>query len=539
VGTIVATPSGPLAGEEHGGIRVFRGVPYARPPQGGLRFRAPLPPLPWTSVRPARRFGKAAPQVGRANRLVRTFIGVADVAQSQDCLYLNVWTPAADAARRPVMVWFHGGAFIMGSGSTMIYDGARLAREGDVVVVTCNYRLGALGYLNWRDLAPGSGDALPDANLGLRDQIAVLEWVRDHIDCFGGDPERVTIFGESAGAMSAGTLLGTPRARGLFHAAILQSGAAHNVASQEQARIAAQHFFDTLGIESPSYEALERLSVSDIMRAQLRTTAGLGLLEGILPFQPSVDGDLLPETPLEAIRKGSARDVPVLVGTNRDEWKLFMVGDPRARSLDEKRLAQRFERVLARLGDLGPTLARRAFETYYRVWGRRGGEPSERWVAFQSDRIFHYPASRLADLQCARMPGTYAYLFDWAPPVIGARLGACHGVDLPFVFGTLRQPLLRPLWGSTRGAYRLSQRMQRAWIEFARSGCPAHDELPDWPRYTVERRSTMTLGNEFGLRDDPHERARGFWGEIIPDAKLPWASSVESNGESRAAPRAV
>lgn len=518
----MATPSGRLEGTQRRGVQVFRGIPYAQPPVEGLRFRAPVPLPPWSDVRSAKQFGQAAPQVGRANRLVQTFIGVADVAQSQDCLYLNVWTPAADAARRPVMVWLHGGAFILGSGSTVLYDGTQLVREGDVVVVTCNYRLGALGYLNWRSFASGTGADLPDANLGLRDQIAVLEWVRDHIECFGGDPEMVTIFGESAGAMSVGTLLGTPRARGLFHAAILQSGAAHNVSTREQAAAAARHFFDKLEIKTPRHELLERLPVSEIMRAQLRTTTELGLLEGILPFQPSLDGDLLPEHPLEAIRNGSARGVPVLVGTNRDEWKLFLVGDPRALNLGEKELMRRFERVLSRLGDRGSDLATKAFEAYYRVWGPRGGEAFERWAAFQSDRIFHYPAARLADLQCRHAERTWSYLFEWAPPLIGSRFGSCHGLELPFVFGTLRHPLLRPFGVVTRGAYRLSHRMQRAWIGFARTGCPAHEELPEWPAYTRERRSTMAFGVEYTLRDDPLERARGFWGEIIPDEKLPW-----------------
>ena len=530
MGPIVATPSGRLEGTEGRGVQVFRGVPYARAPVNGLRFRAPVPVEPWSEVRPAQQFGRAAPQVGRANRLVRTFIGVADVAQSQDCLYLNVWTPSADGARRPVMVWFHGGAFILGSGSTVLYDGTQLARQGDVVVVTCNYRLGALGYLDWRSLA--SGGALPEANLGLRDQIAVLEWVRDHVECFGGDPDQVTVFGESAGAMSVGTLLGTPRARGLFHRAILQSGAAHNVATAEQAAEAARKFFEVLGIETPTHERLEELPVADIMQAQLQTITELGFLEGILPFQPSVDGDVLPEAPLDAIRKGSARDVPLLVGTNRDEWKLFMVSDPRAGSLGEEQLRRRFERVLSRLGDRGLELAKRAFQTYYRVWGSRGGEISERWAAFQSDRIFHYPASRLADVQCANGGPTWAYLFEWTPPLIGSRLGACHGLDLPFVFGTLGHPLLRPFASFTRGAHRLSHRMQRAWVEFARGGSPAHDGLPDWPAYTLERRSTMALGREDTLRDDPHERARGFWGEIIAHAKLPWAAGELPEGEA-------
>ncbi len=523
MGAIVVTPGGTLEGVKHRGFQVFRGIPYARPPVGGLRFRAPEPPEPWRGVRSARRFGHAAPQVGPANRLIRAFVGAADVAQSQDCLYLNVWTPSADQRRRPVMVWLHGGGFILGSGSTLIYDGSRLAKRGDLVIVTINYRLGALGYLNWRSLAPGSGASLPDANLGLRDQIAALEWVRDNIECLGGDPENVTLFGESAGAMSVGTLLGVPRARGLFHKAILQSGAAHNVASVEQATTAARHFLREAGIGNPSYEALEGLSVTDIMRAQLRTSADLGILEGTLPWQPSLDDDLLPEPPLAAIDKGLSRSVPLLVGTNRDEWRLFMVTDPRARNLDEERLVQRFWRILAPLGEAGAELAKRATQAYHLVSGPRGASPVQRWIAFQSDRIFHYPAVRLADLHCAHAPDTYAYLFEWSPPLLGARIGACHGLEMPFVFDTMRHPFLRPLWGSTRSAYKLARRMQTAWIQFARSGCPEHPELPEWPSYTLERRSSMTLSTECTLRDDPHERARDFWGEIIADARLPWA----------------
>ena len=181
--------------------------------------------------------------------------------------------------------------------------------------------------------------------------------------------------------------------------------------------------------------------------------------------------------------------------------------------------------------DLAPELTARAYRSYFRVLGPRGGEISERWCAFQSDRIFHYPASRLADLQSIHSPNTWAYLFEWAPPLIGSRLGSCHGLDLPFVFGTLRHPLLRPFGLVTRGAYLLSRRMQRAWLEFARSGSPAHDEFPEWPSYTLDRRSTLAFGVEYTLRDDPHERARSFWGDVIPNGKLPWAQG-ELDGEA-------
>jgi para-nitrobenzyl esterase len=303
---------------------------------------------------------------------------------------------------------------------------------------------------------------------------------------------------------------------------ILQSGAAHNVSTAEQAAITARYFFDQLGIETPTWEALEALSVGDIMRAQLRTTTGLGLLDGILPWQPSIDGDLLPEPPITAIRKGLSSQVATLVGTNRDEWKLFMVGDPRARGLDEARLERRFRRILDALGGRADELATRAKDTYRRVKGPWGAEPVERWIAFQSDRIFHYPAACLADAQCAQNPATWAYLFEWSPPLAARRVGACHGLELPFVFGTLRHPVLRPLWGSPLGAWKLTRRVQRAWLCFARNGSPEHGGLPEWPAYSRWHRSAMGLGSQCSLLEDPHERARGFWAELLREEKLPW-----------------
>ena len=235
----VLTPSGRLSGTRRRGRVVFRGIPYAQPPVGALRFRAPLPVKPWSGEREAVRFGPSAPQVGAENPLVRRFVG-SPAGQSEDCLYLNVWTPALDARRRPVLVFIHGGAFLMGSGASALYDGSRLAARGDAVVVTLNYRLGALGSLALRDVLPGG--ELVDSNLGLRDQTAALAWVRESIAAFGGDPENVTVFGESAGVMSIGALLGAPEARRLFRRAILQSGAAHNVSSHTYARRVAELF---------------------------------------------------------------------------------------------------------------------------------------------------------------------------------------------------------------------------------------------------------------------------------------------------------
>lgn len=516
--SIASTRQGRLEGESHGGVQRFRGIPFARPPIDSLRFRPPEPVEPWSGTRPARAFGPAAPQIGPVSRVIRTIIGAAGSRQSQDCLYLNVWTPELDGARRPVLVWIHGGAFILGSGSTPLYAGSRLAKRGDVVVVTINYRLGALGFLCW-DGADGSGPGSA-ANLGLRDQIAALEWVRDHIEAFGGDPENVTVFGESAGAMSIGALLGAPAACGLFHKAILQSGAAHNVSTRVKASRVARTFFDLLGVEEASPDALRDLPVTRIMQAQARTTVRVGLDDGMMAWQPCLDGDLIPETPLAAVERGGAADIPMLIGTNRDEYKLFTFAD-RDR-LDDAQLVERVRRLVRRTGagDADEALVERLLGTYGPRTGERDPGANQRWVALQSDRIFHYPATRLADAQSDHQPETYAYLFEWTPPLLGRALGACHGLELPFVFGGVRTWLLRAGLVTDRTAGPLCESMQDAWIAFARTGRPHHERLPEWPAYDRRRRYTMSLGGRRGLLKDPHEGAREFWEPLIPNGEV-------------------
>jgi para-nitrobenzyl esterase len=519
MGSIVRTRSGRIEGGDKRGVEVYRGVPFAQPPVGALRFRAPEPPIPWQNVRRATDYGPSAPQIGPVNRFIRTMIGATGRTQSQDCLYLNVWTPKADGKRRPVMVWLHGGAFILGSGSTPLYAGWRMARRGDVVVVTINYRLGVHGFLSGRSLARGAEH--PPENLGIRDQIAALEWVRDNIDAFGGDPENVTIFGESAGGMSVGTLLGAPAARGLFHKAILQSGAAHNVWTAEQADRVTEAFVEALGRPEITWDEITRLPVTELMGAQVRVSARLGLQGGVLAWQPALDGDLLPTLPLQAVQAGNAAEVPMLIGTNRDEWKLFMIGDPGARGMSNEDLSARIARALRACPDGGETLRVEAANAYWHVHGPSGGEPAERWSAFMSDRIFHYPAVRLADLHSARQPAVYAYSFDWTPPATAGLVGACHGLEIPFVFGSLRAAWMRTWLGASPRAQRLCDRMQDAWIAFARSGDPGHERLPHWPAYSELDRSTMVFDGECTLREDPHARARSFWELATPWAQLP------------------
>jgi para-nitrobenzyl esterase len=498
--TIVETRDGRLRGAAEADLLCFRGIPYARAPVGERRWRPPAPPEPWPGVRDALRSGKAAPQ---QPSLLARLLGLADSETSEDCLYLDVWAPAPLAGRRPVLVWLHGGGFTFGSGSWPVFDGGLLARRGDAVVVTLNYRLGALGYLPVAG-APEDG-AAGVGNFGLLDQIAALEWVRDNAAAFGGDPDRVTLFGESAGAMSIGALLGAPRAGGLFQRAILQSGAAANVHDPESGRRVLAAFLEELGMASPDLARLRALSADEVLAAQLRCGERLrGTVDGLL-FQPVVDGVVLPRPPLAAVREGAGARVPLLVGTNRDEWKLFGLADPKARQLDAAGLLRRLERGLPGRAADGRSLAELVVETYTQA--RRGREPidpAELWFAIQTDRWFRHPALALAEAHAGAGGDAFAYLFDWKSPALGGVLGSCHALEVPFVFGRLAGPVARFV-GEGPGVAELSGAMQDAWLAFARSG------VAPWPGYAGDRRATQLFGERRSVVDAPDEQERSFW----------------------------
>jgi para-nitrobenzyl esterase len=384
-----------------------------------------------------------------------------------------------------------------------MYDGAHLARRGDVVVVTINYRLGALGFL---DLAEDG-----DANAGLLDQIAALEWVRDNIARFGGDPGNVTIFGESAGGMSVGTLMGTPAARGLFHRAIPQSGAAHNVQGRESAARTRGTLLAELGLDSAT--GLRDVPVADLVAAQLKTLLKARSSENIgMAFTPVLDGDVLPQPPLDAIRAGSARGVDVLLGTTRDEWNLFRLMDPGGESLDE---AGALKRLSARVPEPQRN-AERVYETYRKAReGRSSTEPIEVFTAIETDRVFRIPAIRLAEAQRAHTDRVFKYLFSWESKLLDGRLGSCHALELPFVFGTLGLKGLQGWAGKGPDAERLSQRMMDAWLAFARTGDPASGDLPDWPAYDEERRATLVFDRQVELRHAPFDEERRAWDGLL------------------------
>ena len=483
--TIVATRSGKVEGFERNGVTVFRGIPYAAPPVGTRRWQAPQREEPWAGTRDAGTFSAQSAQTEFA---LATMMGDRQPVNSEDSLYLNVWTPGCDDQRRPVMVWIHGGAFIWGSGDTPWYDGTKFAVHGDVVVVTINYRLGPFGFMHLADLFDGAFAG--SGNAGILDQIAALEWVRDCIAAFGGDPERVTVFGESAGAASVATLLGTPGARGLFRAAIPQSGAASWVSTRDRATDIAARVLENLGIRAGDSEALLAASTDAVLGAQPAFRE-----DGVtaLPFQPVVDGTVLPEPPLVAIAAGNAAGVRVLTGTNLNEMTLFTVADPALATLDEAGVRNRLRIAFGAAGD--------ALVESYRA-RRPNVTPQELWIDLSTDGVFRIPAIRLLEAQLAHAP-VWSYLFTFATPVFGGILRSTHALEIPFVFDNLDRGGAEVLTGAGPERQGIADAMHRSWIAFARDGNPQHAGLPEWPRYEIDRRATMRFDTGSELLEDP------------------------------------
>lgn len=497
---IVQTQSGQVRGTpETGSGYVFRGIPYASPPVGALRWRPPEPVPRWHGIRDAAAFGPMCPQPPAGGLAAQI---LPSEAESEDCLTCNIWTPGIGAEKYPVAVWIHGGGFIMGSGSWP--SGSAFARDG-IVLVTFNYRVGPLGFLHLDDLFD---DFSGTGNLGIRDQIFLLRWVRDNIAAFGGDPDRVTVFGESAGAISVGTLLASPPAKGLFQQAITQSGAAHHARSRQTATAVTRHVCNTLGVSPGDHDALMGAPAGALVEAAfdlvvsgaLESLSGSeGALGGDMVFMPVIDGDILHQRPIEAVRGGSAAGVSLLSGVNEDEWKLVVYGMGAAATASIP--IPDYTRFEPGTGVAGDVLAGR----YAALMP--GCSDHEIYCAVQSDNVFTVPARRLADAQAGHGP-VYAYLFGWRTPVMGHVLGACHGLDIPFVFDRLDEAAA--LVGDTPPCL-LAKTMHTAWVEFIRSGRPAAPSLPDWPLYRTGERATMRFDEHSRLVFDPHCERAALW----------------------------
>jgi len=484
----------------HGAGLRFAGIPFAASTGGDARWQAPRPVEPWDGVRDGTGFGAIAPQ---NPDMMLAFLGLEPEAMGEECLHLNVFTPAADDTARPVMVWIHGGAFFMGSGSSPMYDGSSLVERGDVVLVTVNYRLGALGFmeLGWLD-----EDLAGSANCGLLDQVAALEWVRDNIAAFGGDPGNVTIFGESAGSMSVTSLLAMDAAKGLFHKAIAQSGAAQANATPDQAEAAGRAFVAALGVTTA--DELRALPMERILEVQSQVvTAAMTNVEPLLeagisaglPFRPCEDGRALPTSVLAAIRAGSAAGIPVITGTTREEWRLFALMDFEA--VDADVLHHRLD---ALTGDGDKALAVYAEAT-------AGLEPKEAFTVIATDMVFRHPAIQLGEALLAQGADVWEYQFSWASPALFGMLGSCHALELPFVFGITRNPQMMGFLGEAP-PHDLADAIQDAWLSFARTGDPG----TDWPRYDLDRRAVRDLDTDLGVLEDPGAPQREFWDTVAP-----------------------
>ncbi len=508
--TIVKTDVGKIEGYEKRSLYVFKGIPFAAPPIGKRRWLPPSAVEPWSSVRPAKSSAAIAPQNIAPSIFVAADQTPEREPQSEDCLYLNVWTPGLDDARRPVLFWIHGGGFTGGSGSSAMYKGSRLSARGNVVVVTTNYRLGALGFLNLNEVTRGRIPAT--GNEGLLDQAAALEWVRRNIASFGGDPGNVTIFGESAGSMSVGCQLTLPRSKGLFRRAILQSGATNSTRTPQKAAPVTEQLLAILNIKPTDIDALYSLPVERLLAAQQELMPRLqkrGQSPG-LALQPVIDGTILPMLPLDAVRKGVAAATPIIVGTNLDEWNVVNARNPEIQNMDEAGLLQRIQWVV-------PSQDAKALaETYRKSLARRGmpNRPCDIFTAIETDQKFRIPAVRLAEAQQSQGQSAYSYLFTWPSPAFGGTLGAHHALELGFLFGNYGEGF----GGSGPVADAVSRNIQDAWLAFARTGDPSCESVGRWPSYGT-RRATMMLRDECHIEEAPYDEERRIW-ESTPDEEL-------------------
>jgi para-nitrobenzyl esterase len=490
-GPTVTVAGGVLEGRRAGGVTAYLGVPYAAAPFGANRMRPPQPVQPWSGRRLAVKYGPTVPKGDYPPQYQPLFPEV--VIPGEECLNLNVWTPDTGATGLPVLVWIHGGSFMNGSGSVSEYDGSAFARDG-VVCVTINYRLSAEGFLFLDDGV---------ANLGLLDQVAALHWVQDNIAAFGGDPARVTVAGESAGAMSVTTLLSMPMAQGLFARAIAESGAAAHTLTPDQGQMVGGFLASALGVPL-SRDAIKQVPLDTLVQAasdlvvEVQTApdpAKWGALAmSLLPFAPTVDGAVLPQAPLTAFTAGQGGEVPLMIGSNRDEARLFLVAAQTIDLIDDATL----EAAAAAYGLTSDGVA------VYRA-NRPGASPGDILAAIVTDWFFGIPPIRVAEARAAAGAApTWIYRFDYPHPDDNHGLGACHAIEIPFVFDAISNQDARPRIGDAP-AQAVADTMHGAWVSFITDGTPG------WASYTIPDRTTALLADKVTEAGDPAGDERILW----------------------------
>ncbi len=508
----VETTSGNVRGRRAGGISRFLGIPYGAD-TAASRFLPPVPPKPWSDVRDCFTLGAQAVQgaisMGGARggidmssdfvkRMMAAFKATMETGPgSEDCLFLNVWTPDASPWRkRPVMVWLHGGGFAIGSGGDTQYEGSALARRGDVVVVTLNHRLNALGYLYLGGLDPDFADS---GNSGTLDILLALQWVRDNISRFGGDPGNVTIFGESGGGAKVSVMLAVPAAQGLFHKAIIQSGPGLRMGDKAVASEIAGKTLAALDLAQGDVRGLQALDVNEVVRAAGAAAGTMGAA-AMRTLSPVVDGRTLPTDPFDPVGPEVSRDIPVMIGTTKDESTLFFGADPRFGKMTAEEARTRFDAILK---DRGAA----AFEAYRKHYP---DEAPTYWVtSMLTHRQTWMDSIRLAERKTAQDGApAYMYRLDWQTPILDGMMHAPHGLDVPLVFDNAETTA--NLLGTGIEPKRIAAVMSQAWINFARTGDPSQPEHA-WPAYEPGKRQTMIFNVESRVVSDPDGVLRRFW----------------------------
>ncbi|OMC53082.1 carboxylesterase [Mycobacterium sp. IS-836] len=502
---VVETTYGPVRGADAGGARAWKGIRYAAPPVGDLRFRVPEPPQRWAEVADATSYGPACPQPSFPNMPLDL-----GAPQNEDCLSLNVWASedTAPGDGKPVMVWLHGGAYVLGSGSQALYDGRRLVSGGEVVVVTVNYRLGALGFLDLSSFSTARRRF--DSNIGLHDVLAALRWVRDNIAAFGGDPRRVTLFGESAGAGIVTTLLATPAAQDLFTAAIAQSSPATSVYDRDRARQVAVSMLDKLRIAPSDVDRLPAVPTSAMLAASQQVFDEVPARNpGTLAFVPIVDGDLLHDYPVKAAQEGRSHPVPLIIGTNKHEAALFRLLRSSLMPITPRAITSMFTQIAAEQPDLQLPTSEQIGSAYSQF--RRG---KARSLSIATDVGFRMPTVWLAEGHSKVAP-VYLYRFDYATPLLKLLLvSAAHATELPYVWGNLgapKDPTLK--LGGAKTARAVSKRVRTRWINFAADGKPAGPAgEPEWTAYRESDRACLIIDKVDTVTSDPDASIRAAWG---------------------------
>lgn len=495
-GPVVATKAGPVAGAVEGGLEVFRGIPYAAAPTGARRWLPPSPVEPWTEVRDATQFGPACPQDPDPHEMEE------GTPTSEDCLYLNVWTPSTSGAA-PVMVFIHGGGFTAGSARDPWYDGAAFAGRG-VVLVTLQYRVGPFGWLDLSDLG---SEYATSGNNGLQDQIAALRWVRENAAAFGGDASNVTVFAESAGSISLSALLGAPSADGLYDRVILESGTAGTVATPEWSQRVFARFVELSEVAAPG--DVLGLSTDEVLEAA-RRIYDTELSE--TAFHPLVDGVILPDLPMHRLASPDGPSVPIIIGTNLDEgryWLYYIAELDRLplrfyRPWLESLVGERADEVIADYQEERPEL-----------------DQAQTGMAMSGDVAFRMPAIRMAEALADRGVPVWMYLATVTSPDLDGRLGAPHAIELPFVFDNLDAARAPEMVGDDPRNAALADVVQGLWVGFATTGVPAADGAPAWPQYDPTTRATLILDRQLSVRDDPYPASRTTWGAMRFDGSDP------------------